>query len=92
MPLEAFSQGYETRQGRSTVGIRCTDHKPWSLYVPITINNFKQVVILKQAATRNKILTEADISLVKMNIKPFFIWLFQRFKSGKRQNIDSKPI
>ncbi len=71
MPLEAFSQGYETRQGRSTVGIRCTDHKPWSLYVPITINNFKQVVILKQAATRNKILTEADISLVKMNINRF---------------------
>ncbi len=68
IPLEAFSQGYETRQGRSTVGVRCTDNKPWSLYVPITINNFKQVVILKQAATRNTVLTEADISLVKMNI------------------------
>lgn len=68
MPLEAFSQGYETRQGRSTVGVRCSDHKPWSLYVPISIKNFKQVVILKQAATRNTMLTEADISLEKMNI------------------------
>jgi len=68
MPLEAFSQGYETRQGRSTVGVRCTDHKPWSLYVPVKIKNFKQVVILKQASTRNKMLTEADISLEKMNI------------------------
>lgn len=68
MPLEAFSQGYETRQGRSTVGVRCTDHKPWSLYVPIAIKNFKSIVILKQSAARNTVLTEADISLEKMNI------------------------
>lgn len=68
MPLEAFSQGYAMRQGRSTVGVRCTDHKPWSLYVPVTIENFKQVIVLKQSATRNTMLTEADISLKKMNI------------------------
>ena len=68
MPLEAFSQGYETRQGRSTVGVRCTDHNPWSLYVPISINNFKQIVILKHAAIRNTVLTEADISLEKLNV------------------------
>lgn len=71
VPLEAFNQGYEARQGRSTVGVRCTDHKPWSLYVPITVKNFKQVVILKQTATRNTVLTEADISLEKMNINRF---------------------
>jgi len=68
VPLTAFNQGYETRQGRSTVGVRCTDHKPWSLYVPIKIKNFKQVVILKQSSTRNTVLTEDDISLEKMNI------------------------
>ncbi|GJM04484.1 MAG: flagellar basal body P-ring biosynthesis protein FlgA [marine bacterium B5-7] len=68
MPLEAFTQGYETRQGRSTVGVRCSDHKPWSLYVPITIKNFKQVVILKQTASRNTVLTEADLSFEKVNI------------------------
>lgn len=68
MPLVAFHQGYETRQGRSTVGVRCTDHKPWSLYVPITIKNFKSVVILKQTAARNTVITEAEISLEKMNI------------------------
>tara|TARA_R110002072_G_scaffold14582_6_gene60130 strand:- start:16274 stop:17014 length:741 start_codon:yes stop_codon:yes gene_type:complete len=68
IPLEAFTQGYETRQGRSTIGVRCTDHKPWSLYVPITIKNFKKVVVLKQTASRNTVLSEANISLEKMNI------------------------
>lgn len=68
IPLEAYSPGYEMRQGLSTVGIRCNDVKPWSLYVPISIKNFKQVITLKHAVTRNTVLTENDISLEKMNI------------------------
>ncbi len=68
IPLVAFSQGYESRQGRSSVGVRCADHKPWSLYVPVTIKNFKQVVILKKTTNRNTMLTETDISLEKMDI------------------------
>lgn len=68
LPLEAFSPGYEMRQGLSTVGIRCNDNKPWSLYVPVTIKTFKNVAVLKHAVTRNTILTDSDISLAKMNI------------------------
>jgi flagellar basal body P-ring formation protein FlgA len=68
VPLEAYSQGYEMRQGLSTVGIRCNDVKPWSLYVPVSIKNFKKVAVLKHAVTRNTILSDKDISLVKMNI------------------------
>ncbi len=68
IPLEAYSPDYEMRQGLSTVGVRCNDVKPWSLYVPVTIKNFKKVAVLKHAATRNTILTDKDILLEKMNI------------------------
>lgn len=68
IPLEAYSQNYEMRQGRSTVGIRCNDIKPWTLYVPITVKNFKKVATLKHALTRNTVLSDDDISLQKMNI------------------------
>jgi flagellar basal body P-ring formation protein FlgA len=68
VPLEAFSQNYEMRLGRSTVGVRCDDFKPWSLYVPLSIKNFKKVATLKHALTRNTVLTDEDIFLQKMNI------------------------
>ena len=66
--LEAFNPGYEIQKGRSTVGVRCNDTKPWSLYVPVTINNFKKVVVLKHATTRQTVLSTQDIELKRMNI------------------------
>ncbi|NOG58914.1 MAG: flagellar basal body P-ring formation protein FlgA [Proteobacteria bacterium] len=68
IPLEAFSQNYETLQGISTVGVRCNDTKPWTLYVPVSVRNYKMVVTLKHAVIRNTILTDKDVSLKKMNI------------------------
>jgi len=68
VPLEAFKQNHEMRLGRGTVGVRCDDLKPWSLYVPVSIKNFKEVATLKHALTRNSLLTDEDIFLKKMNI------------------------
>lgn len=68
IPLEAHNQNYQVRQGLSTIGVRCNDHKPWSLYVPVSIKNFKMVATLKHAVIRNTVLTEEDISFNKMNI------------------------
>jgi len=68
VPLEAYSLGYEMRQGLSTVGVRCNDTKPWSLYIPVSIKNFREVAVLKHAVTRNTVLSEYDIVFEKMNI------------------------
>jgi flagellar basal body P-ring formation protein FlgA len=68
LPLEAFSQSYETQQLPSTVGIRCNDTKPWSLYVPVSVKSFKMVATLKHAVTRNTVINENDILLKKMNV------------------------
>jgi flagellar basal body P-ring formation protein FlgA len=68
IPLEAFSQNYEMRQSISTVGVRCNDSKPWSLYVPVSIRSYKMVATLKHAVIRNSILSGDDIVLKKMDI------------------------
>lgn len=68
IPLEAYNQNYETRQGLSTIGIRCNDSKPWALYVPVSVKNFKMVATLKHAVIRNTVLSDEDITLQKMNI------------------------
>jgi len=68
IPLEAYNQNNEVHHGLSTVGVRCADAKPWSLYVPVSIKHFKKVAALKHAVIRNSIISEDDIFLVKMNI------------------------
>jgi flagella basal body P-ring formation protein FlgA len=79
VPLEAYNQNHEMRQGRSTIGVRCDDIQPWSLYVPVSIKNFKHVATLKHAVIRNTVLTDEDISLERMNIN--------RLSSGYFDNI-----
>ena len=68
LPLEAQSPDYQSRQGIRTVGIRCNDIKPWSLFVPVSVMNLKKVALLKHAVIRNTLLTENDIVFEKMNI------------------------
>ncbi len=68
IPLEAYNQNYEMRQGLSTIGVRCNDSKPWSLYVPVSVKNFKMVATLKHAVIRNTVISDDDIALQKMDI------------------------
>ena len=68
IPLETFRQNYESQQKISIVGVRCQDNKPWSLYVPVSVKNYKEVAILRHAVIRNTIISENDIVLEKRNI------------------------
>ena len=68
IPLEAYRQNYENQGVISTVGVRCNDNKPWSLYVPVSVKNFAQVAVLKHAVVRNTVISKNDIVLQKRNI------------------------
>jgi flagellar basal body P-ring formation protein FlgA len=83
IPLEAFKQNYELRHGISSVGVRCNDIKPWSLYISVYIKNFKKVATLKRAATRNTVLTSKDITLRKMNINRLMSGYFEGIEQLK---------
>lgn len=81
IPLLASSQGYETRNGKGTVRVSCNDQKPWSLYVPVTIKNFREVAVLRQGVTRNTLLTHDDIVFEKMNINRLTAGYFDSIES-----------
>ena len=66
--LETFSPPGGRKQGRTTVGVRCSGDNPWSLYVPVKVSIMLPVVIAARELPRGKILTTDDIILEKRDI------------------------
>jgi flagella basal body P-ring formation protein FlgA len=60
-PLETFSPPGRSSGARRTVGVRCTDESPWSLYVPVTLSIDKRVAVASGVLSRGHILTKDDI-------------------------------
>jgi len=54
--------------GNTTVGVRCSGPKPWSLYVQATVQVFKRVVVSARPLNRGTRLTPADISLDRRDL------------------------
>ena len=55
-PLEAFSTGNSRQLARTTVGIKCTGEKPWTLYVPVTVEALASVVFTSRPLLRGQAL------------------------------------
>ena len=68
LPLEAFFPKGGRDLGKVTVGVRCDDAKPWSLYVPMTVSIYKEVLVAAKPLQRGKILTNDDLKLVSKDL------------------------
>mgnify|MGYP003700708479 CR=1 FL=1 len=67
-PLEAWYPGQGRRAGNLTVGVRCNGKNSWSLYVPVQINYYEDVVVAARPVQRGALLTREDIRLERKNI------------------------
>ena len=65
IPLEVYLPQGSRDIGRFTVGVRCTDEKPWSLHVPITVTIYKNIIVTAESLPRGKILTTGDLKIVR---------------------------
>ncbi len=54
--------------GRTTVGVRCTGTVGWSLYVPVRVRRFGEVVIARRALARGQILGADDLALERRDL------------------------
>lgn len=63
LPLETFLPTGGKLLGNTTVGVRCTGTKPWTLYVPVKSSLFGQVVVAAQPLTRNHVMQAEDMKL-----------------------------
>jgi flagella basal body P-ring formation protein FlgA len=66
--LSTFSPPGRQSTGKTTVGIRCEDNKPWSIYVTAQVGVMEQVVIANRNIPRGTQLTSADIHLEERDI------------------------
>lgn len=67
-PLTPFTPAGQHRLGNTTIGIRCDDDKPWSLYVPVRIASSVNILTASRPLARGSILTAADISTSQRDV------------------------
>lgn len=66
--LQAFSPKGSRELGNTTVGVKCTGSKPWSLHVPVTVSIYKNVLVAARPLQKNTVLTNDDIKLAKHDL------------------------
>ena len=81
-PLRAFLPKGSRTLGRTTVGVKCTGSKPWSLHVPVTISIYKKVLVAARTLQKGGILKEADIKLVRHDLASLAHGYFETKDSG----------
>lgn len=67
-PLEAFNPPGSRTLGNTTVGVKCSSPKPWSIYVPIRIAIYEQVVIASDPLRRGQIISPSDVNTHEVDI------------------------
>ncbi len=68
LPLEAFSPPTGRKLGRTTIGVRCSGIKPWSLYVSAMVSLNSDVVVAAHNLARGTTLSATDLTLEKRDI------------------------
>ncbi|MEE8321841.1 MAG: flagellar basal body P-ring formation chaperone FlgA [Gammaproteobacteria bacterium] len=62
-PLHFYFPQHGRRMGQTTVGVRCEDERPWSLFVPVSIHMYKEVAVLARPVPRGSVLSAEDIRM-----------------------------
>lgn len=52
--------------GRTTVNVRCSEPVSWSVFVPVTIERFAQVVVTARTLSRQQVIRADDLRLERM--------------------------
>jgi len=80
--LQAFLPKGSREMGKTTVGVKCTGSKPWSLHVPVTISIYKNILVATRQLQKNTVLTASDIKLTKHDLASLAYGYFEEKKSG----------
>lgn len=67
-PLEAFQPAGSRALGNTTVGVRCSGSTTWTLYVPVSVRLFGDVVVAARPLSRDRLLSGEDLKLAKRDL------------------------
>lgn len=68
LPLETFSPPGRNLPAKQTVGVRCNGAQPWSLYVPVNLSLFKQVLVAARKLPRGSVISAGDLRLEERDV------------------------
>ncbi|HCB12614.1 MAG TPA: flagellar basal body P-ring formation protein FlgA [Gammaproteobacteria bacterium] len=66
--LEAFLPSGARTAGNTSVGVRCPDAKPWSIYLSANVRIYDQVLIARRFLRRGTILSAADVQFERREL------------------------
>jgi flagellar basal body P-ring formation protein FlgA len=55
------------QQSRLSVRVSCSGTQPWSLYVPVRLQTWQNLITLRQSVARGQRLTEQDVAVVEVD-------------------------
>ncbi len=67
-PLNTFWPPGSRKRGSTSVGVACEDKKPWKIYVPIKISEFREIAIVSRPLLRGDSLEEGDIEMQRRDV------------------------
>jgi flagella basal body P-ring formation protein FlgA len=68
IPPTAFLSPGTKLQGKLSVGLRCSGHKPWTVYIPAQIKNYATVVVAAHPLPRGKEISDSDLMMIRQDI------------------------
>jgi len=68
LPLVAELPPGSRPVGSTTVGVRCPGNTPWSVYVPVRVQIFANILVAARPLARGVPLTEADLTLSRQDL------------------------
>ncbi|MES9959640.1 MAG: flagellar basal body P-ring formation chaperone FlgA [Sedimenticola sp.] len=66
--LESFSPPGRQGGSKLTVGVRCEGDKPWTIYVPVTLAQYRTILITTRDLARGSTIGQADIRLEERDV------------------------
>ncbi len=66
--LEVYRRNAKSTIGNQTIGVKCHSPVAWTVYVPIKVKVFKEVVVTNRPLTANYIITKNDIKIKTWDI------------------------
>lgn len=61
-------QKSNARAGRKLIKVRCEDHKPWAIFVPVNFDHWQTVVSARLPIQRNEVISANDIELKELKL------------------------
>jgi len=80
--LQAFLPTGSRYLGKTTVGVKCTGSKPWSLHVPVVISVYQNVLVASHQLQKGTILKESDVNFKRIDLASLHHGFFEAIKEG----------